>query len=115
MENVKNLLSSKHKEHFDKWCEFLESKGYKNFYKVMDSAKFGIPQHRERVFMVSILGNYKYEFPKEIPLQTCMKDYLDEVVDDRYYITSEKARTLIDKLILDGKILAEQSRAEQSN
>ncbi|MCQ2609102.1 MAG: DNA (cytosine-5-)-methyltransferase [Bacteroidales bacterium] len=114
MENVKNLLSKKHKEHFDKWCEFLESKGYKNFYKVMCASDYGVAQHRERVFMVSLLGDYKYEFPKEIPLERRMKDYLEEKVDKRYYITSERAKTLIDKLILEGKILTNERTNERT-
>lgn len=104
MENVKNLISKKHKHHFDMWCEYLESKGYTNVYKVMNASDYGVPQHRERVFMVSFLGNYKYEFPYEIPLGKTMQDYLEDEVDDKYYITSDRAKTLVDKLILDGKI-----------
>lgn len=104
MENVKNLLSAKHKPHFDKWCEYLETKGYKNYYQVMNAKNYGIPQNRERVFMVSVLGNYKYTFPKPIELTTTMKDFIEDKVDDRYYITSDKAKALVDKLILGGKL-----------
>ena len=65
--------------------------------------------------MVSILGDYKYEFPKPIELTKRMKDYLEDEVDEKYYINNEKAQKLIDTLILNGTIpRAEQSRAEQS-
>ena len=104
MENVKNLLSAKHKPHFDKWCEYLETKGYKNYYQVMNAKNYGIPQNRERVFMVSVLGNYKYTFPEPIELTTTMKDFIEDKVDDKYYITTEKARELVDKLIIGGKL-----------
>ena len=62
--------------------------------------------------MVSILGDYTYEFPKPIPLKKTMKDYLEDEVDEKYYINNEKAQMLIDKLIEDGTI--PRSRAEQT-
>ena len=67
--------------------------------------------------MVSILGDWNYKFPQPIPLTKTMKDYLEEDVDEKYYINNEKAQKLIDKLLSDGTIpqsRAEQSRAEQS-
>jgi hypothetical protein len=63
--------------------------------------------------MVSILGSWDYKFPAPILLTKTMKDYLEDEVDEKYYINSEKADQLIAKLIADGTIL-EQSRAEQS-
>lgn len=105
MENVKNIISKKYKADFDMWCDYLKSKGYSNHYKILNSKHFGIPQNRERCFMVSLLGDYDYQFPEEIPLTSCMGDYLEKNVDKKQYITSDKARSLIDNLILDGKIL----------
>lgn len=64
-ENVKNVLSKKHKHNFDRYIETMETLGYKNYYQVLDAKDYGIPQHRERVFTVSILGNNSFEFPKE--------------------------------------------------
>lgn len=61
MENVKNLISKKHKPYFDKWLEYLESLGYTNYWKVLNAKDFGIPQNRERVFCVSILNNCDFE------------------------------------------------------
>lgn len=62
--------------------------------------------------MVSILGNYKYDFPKPIELTKTMKDYLEDEVDEKYYINNEKAQKLIEKLICDGTL--PKSRAEQT-
>ena len=86
MENVKQVLSKKNKDDFDNWCKFLESKGYTNSYKVLNSCDYGIPQNRERCYMISILGNQKYEFPNTIPLTKYLRDYLDDKVDDNLYI-----------------------------
>ena len=63
-ENVKNLLSKKHRHNFDAYLETMESLGYKNYYQVLNAKDYGIPQNRERVFTVSILGDEKYDFPK---------------------------------------------------
>ena len=63
-ENVKNLLSKKHRHNFDSYLEIMESIGYKNYYQVLNAKDYGIPQNRERVFTVSILGNENYKFPK---------------------------------------------------
>ena len=63
-ENVKNLLSKKHRHNFDAYLETMEHLGYKNYYQVLNAKDYGIPQNRERVFTISILGNENYEFPK---------------------------------------------------
>jgi DNA (cytosine-5)-methyltransferase 1 len=74
MENVKNLVGKKFKPFFDKWCEYLESLGYTNYYSVLNGKDFGIPQNRERVFMISIHGEHTpYEFPKGFPLKLRLK------------------------------------------
>lgn len=69
-ENVKNLLSKKHRHNFDTYLETMEKLGYTNYYQVLNAKDYGIPQNRERVFTVSILGNENYEFPKE-NMQEC--------------------------------------------
>ena len=63
-ENVKNLLSKKHRHNFDAYLEAMEQLGYKNYYQVLNAKDYGIPQNRERVFTISILGNESFEFPK---------------------------------------------------
>lgn len=90
MENVKNLLSKKFKPLFDEWCKYLEELGYKNFYKVLNAKDYGIPQNRERVFMISIKDTDElYQFPSEINLDTKLGDYLEPVVDEKYYLSAK--------------------------
>ena len=89
-ENVKNVLSKKHKHNFDKYLKTLELLGYTNYWKVLNAKDYGVPQNRERVFVVSILGEHKpYEFPKPIKLEKRLKDILEIEIDDKYYL-SEK-------------------------
>lgn len=89
-ENVKNLLSKKHRHNFDAYLETMERLGYKNYYQVLNAKHYGVPQNRERVFTVSILGGDKYSFPAPIPLDKKLKDVLEKNVDEKYYL-SEKA------------------------
>ena len=87
MENVPQVHSVKNKEHFDKWIEFLESKGYSNHWQDLNAKDYGIPQSRNRCYMVSILGDYSYEFPKPIPLDFRLGDLLEPEVDEKYYLS----------------------------
>lgn len=88
MENVKNLVSKKFKPGFNKWCECLEEMGYKNYYHVLNAKDYGIPQNRERVFMISILGEHKpYIFPEKQELKTRLKDLLESEVEEKYYLS----------------------------
>lgn len=114
MENVPQVHSEDNRPDFRLWIEFLESKGYSNFYQDLNAADYGVAQHRERTFMVSLLGEWNFKFPQPIPLERQMKDYLEEQVEDKYYITSEKAKLLIDKLILDGKIPTDRQTDRQT-
>lgn len=104
MENVPQVHGKNNMEDFENWIEFLESKGYSNYWKDLNAKNFGVAQNRNRCFMVSILGNYTYEFPTEIPLTKTMKDYLEDKVEEKYYINNEKAQKLIDKLIESGTL-----------
>lgn len=87
MENVPQVHGKKNIEHFNKWIAFLESKGYSNHWKDLNAKDYGIPQSRNRCFMVSILGDYSFEFPTAIPLTSKLKDVLDEIVDEKYYLS----------------------------
>ncbi|HBF1820653.1 TPA: DNA (cytosine-5-)-methyltransferase [Clostridioides difficile] len=88
MENVKNLVGKKFKPEFDSWEAWLKKQGYSNYWKVLNAKDYNIPQNRERVFMVSILGEHKkYEFPKGFPLKTSIKDILEENVPDKCYLS----------------------------
>lgn len=90
MENVPEVIGTNNIKHFAKWVEKLEQLGYKNKWEVLNGKDFGIPQNRERCFMVSTLGNYYYDFPNTIPLENKLKDLLEDEVDEKYYL-SDKA------------------------
>lgn len=87
MENVPMVHSVKNKEHFDKWMEFLASKGYSNHWADLNAKDYGIPQSRNRCYMVSILGDYSFEFPNPIPLDLRLGDMLEQEVDEKYYLS----------------------------
>lgn len=110
-ENVKNLLSKKHRHNFDAYLQAMEKLGYKSKYQVLNAKDYGVPQNRERVFTVSIRdtitsaafimpdGTRKpidyneidsFKFPEPIELTTRLKDILEPVVDEKYYIESAR-------------------------
>lgn len=103
-ENVPQCHSDSNIAAFEKWILFLRKLGYSNLYQDLNAKDFGVPQNRERCFMVSILGTYDFKFPREIPLEKVMLDILEDEVDEKYFITSEKADKLIEQLIQEGKI-----------
>ena len=87
MENVVQVHSQKNRTDFNKWISFLENKGYSNYYADLNSKNFGVAQNRNRCFMVSILGNYSYEFPQAEQLDKVMLDYLENKVDEKYFLS----------------------------
>ena len=109
MENVPMVHSEDNMPDFRKWIEFLEGKGYSNWWQDLNAKEYGVAQNRDRTFMVSILGEWHYKFPKPIPLTKTMKDYLEDDVDEKYYINNEKAQKLIDTLLENGTILDRQT------
>lgn len=95
MENVKNLVGKKFKSDFEEWLKILEDMGYTNYWKVLNAKDYGIPQNRERVFCVSILGEHTpYKFPEKFPLKLRMRDLLEDTVDEKFYLSQEQ----IDKI-----------------
>ena len=91
MENVKNLVGKKHIHNFEKWLEILEGYGYINSWRVLNAKDYGIPQNRERVFCVSILGEHtSYEFPKGFELKLRLKDILEDEVEEKFYLSKEQ-------------------------
>ena len=97
MENVPDVIGSKNYEDFMKWYATLENMGYQSYYKVLNAKDYGIPQNRERCFMVSILGDYNYTFPRPIPLKLRLKDMLEEQVDEKYYLSQDKVNKYVKK------------------
>ena len=89
-ENVKNLTSARFKKEFDIVLHSLEEAGYNNYWKVLDASDYGIPQHRERVFIVSIrkdVDHGLFRFPDPMELKTKMIDLLEDKVDDKYFLS----------------------------
>lgn len=97
MENVKNLVGEKHKHNFIRWLRVLEMMGYQNFWKVLNAKDYGVPQNRERVFVVSILGCGQYLFPNPIKLEKRLKDILEPKVDEKYYISNQMINYILGK------------------
>ncbi len=96
LENVKNLVSKKFKADFDRWLYFLSSLGYTNYWQILNAKDFGIPQNRERVFCVSIRGEHKpFKFPEKRELKLRLRDMIDEVVDEKYYLKESTIRSII--------------------
>ena len=89
MENVSALISATFVKQFNEIQLELEQLGYKNYNEILNAKDYGIPQNRERIFMVSILGDYSYTFPEPIKLELRLKDLLEKEVDEKYYL-SEK-------------------------
>lgn len=105
-ENVKNLLSKKHRHNFDAYLETMEQLGYTNYYQVLNAKDYGIPQNRERVFTVSIL-KYEdtilgkllvypifFEFPQKQELKLKLKDLLEDEVDEKYYLSDVQIKKI---------------------
>ena len=89
MENVPQVHGSDNVEHFNKWQLALERLGYKSYFQDLIATDYGIPQTRNRCFMVSILGDYSYSFPKPIPLKLKLKDLLENEVNEKYYLSDK--------------------------
>lgn len=92
-ENVKNVLSKKHRHNFDKYINELDQLGYNSNYKVLNAKDYGnIPQNRERVFTVSIrkdIDKGSFTFPPKKELKLRLKDLLEDEVDEKYYLSDE--------------------------
>ena len=89
MENVPTVCGEKNKEDFNKWLNFLENLGYQSYYKILSATDYGIPQTRRRCFVISLLGEYYYDFPDGFPLKLKLKDMLEDNCSEKYYL-SEK-------------------------
>lgn len=94
LENVKALVSKKFLPLFNKWIKSLEDYGYYNNWSVLNTKDFGVPQNRERVFLMSIRRDLLdptpvYNFPKPFPLEIRLKDVLEEKVDEKYYLSDK--------------------------
>lgn len=113
MENVAALVSQKFIKLFQSWMTVLEGYGYKNFAQVLNAKDYGVPQNRERIFLVSIRvddraewENVQYHFPKPKRLERRLKDILEPEVDEKYYLSDSR---------LEGVLLSTQKEADRGN
>lgn len=112
-ENVKNILSKKHKHNFDNYIKIMKQLGYNNYYQVLNAKDYGIPQNRERVYTISIrkdIDQYKFKFPEKEELKIRLKDILENKVDEKYYLSSEKI-----KKICNSDFTQEKMRIQEKN
>ena len=96
-ENVKNLVSKKHKPNFDRYIGIMSEYGYNSYYQVLDAKDYGVPQHRERIFTLSIrkdIDNGNFKFPEKEELKLRLKDILEKDVDEKYYLSDSKIQSI---------------------
>lgn len=94
-ENVKNLLSKKHIHNHNAYVDKMKSLGYESCAVVLNAKNYGIPQNRERVFTISIRKGNKvnkegFHFLEPVALDKKLKDFLEENVDEKYYLSEDK-------------------------
>ena len=100
-ENVKGVLSAKHKHNFDNYLNEMERIGYNNYYEVLNAKNYGIPQNRERIFVISIrkdIDNGRFKFPEPFDNGLRLKHMLEDSVDEKYYINKERCEKLLEEL-----------------
>ena len=101
IENVKSLTGKKFKKEFEIVLSDLENAGYNSYYKVLNSKDYGIPQHRERVFIISIrkdLDNGEFKFPDPFDNGVRLVDMLEPYVDEKFYMKDDKVQPLLENL-----------------
>lgn len=89
-ENVKGFVSGKNVGEYKKLYSYLSGEGYSVFAQVLNAKNYGIPQNRERVYIVAILGDAWFTFPQPVELRTRMEDLVEDNVDEKYYLDREK-------------------------
>lgn len=113
-ENVKNLVSKKFETTFHMFLDELDEYGYNCYYQVLNAKDYGIPQNRERVYLVLIkkeLDNGQFKFPKPFDNGLRMKDMLEDEVQSSFYINNDKSKQLLNELEESGKLEKEFSNA----
>ncbi|MFW6377646.1 MAG: DNA cytosine methyltransferase [bacterium] len=90
-ENVDNLISKKFIGGFRDWLDYLNDLGYDSYFRVLNSCNFGVPQHRRRVFIVSILKEYNpgFSFKEGEQKENKLKEILNTNFDEKYLLNDE--------------------------
>lgn len=89
MENVPEVVGTKNIKDFKKWEYKLRTLGYSNYVEILNAKNFGIPQSRRRCYMISILGDYAYDFPCKLKLKHRLDDVIEEEVDEKYFLSDD--------------------------
>lgn len=101
-ENVRNIVGKKFKDTtFKAFEEELHEYGYHTYWSILNAKHYGIPQNRERVYLILIkkeLDNGKFEFPKPLDISVRLMDILEEKVEEKFYLPQEKVRKLIQNM-----------------
>lgn len=101
MENVPQVHGKKNINDFAAWISFLDGLGYISKWQDLNAKDYGVAQNRNRCFMVSYLDkNFNFNFPEPFLLDKQAKDYLEDNVDEKYYLKSKKAQSLINNLVI---------------
>lgn len=126
-ENVKGLLSDDGGKTFQEWVNLLGGKSinglpvifpyddsvpYHLYWKVLNAKHHGVPQNRERVFLIGIRDDQdnKFQFPKEEHLTKRLKDVLEEEVFEKYYLTDEQVQN-----IQESEFIQERERIQEGD
>lgn len=104
MENVPQVHGAGNEDNFKEWQFALERMGYTNYWQDLIATDYGIPQIRNRTFMISIKGEYCYNFPSPIPLGKRLKDLLEKEVDDKYYLSERAITGMLNTTFQQGKL-----------
>lgn len=103
-ENVKNIVGKQFKDTFKMFIDELDEYGYNVYWKVLNAKDYGIPQNRERVYLIFIkkeLDNGKFTYPEPFDNGMRLKDVLEENVDEKFYISEDKVQKFIQTLHID--------------
>lgn len=105
-ENVKNLLSKKHKHNFDSYIEIMNKLGYNSYYQVLNAKDYGVPQNRERVYTISIrkdIDDKSFKFPEKEKLKLRLKDVLEDVVSEKYYLKDYQIENILNSTFIQNQ------------
>lgn len=116
-ENVKNIVGKQFKDTtFKLFTDELEEYGYNVYWKVLNAKHFGIPQNRERVYLIFIrkdLDNGKFKFPEPFDNGLRLKDMLEDEVDEKFYISDDKVKRLVTNLNDSNSLLYDPSQVKR--
>ena len=107
LENVKNLVGKQFIDKFNAWIQRLDELGYNTYWKVVNAKECGIAQNRERTFAISIrkdIDNFKFEFMKPFDSGLRLRDFLEDNVDEKYYISNNRVEKIINSNFMQEKL-----------